>query len=209
MYKLAINKATHQLGNIPRRFKMRQQRFGKHSRFTLAMLSALAVGGAMVGSAAQAATTATATATATVIRPIAITKATDLSFGKFAPGTAASDVTVFTDGTRGASASGSYLVPSAGGTAGKFDVTGEGGATYAITYTVPTTVVSGTDNMPITVFAELSATAVNPGSRIATGTLTGSGAGSQSIYVGAKLDVGAGQAPGSYTGSIDVAVNYN
>jgi hypothetical protein len=82
-----------------------------------------------------------------------------------------------------------------------FGVTGEAGFTYAIT--LPTdgavTISDGASHtMAVNAFVS------NPGT---TGTL--SGAGTDTLKVGATLVVGNNQVPGTYTGSFNVTVSYN
>ena len=83
-----------------------------------------------------------------------------------------------------------------------FDVAGQASTTYAITLPADGTITIGhgvpADDMAVNTFTS------NPN---ATGTL--SGAGAQSITVGATLTVAAGQVPASYTGTFPVSVDYN
>ena len=145
-----------------------------------------------------------ASATATVIVPIAIVKAADMSFGKFARG-AGGTVTVSTSGVRTVSG----VIASSNGstpTAARFNVTGEASATYAITHSGATDLSNGTDLMALTKFSELTAGGATSGNPT-TGALDGTGA--QSIYVGGTLTVAANQPVGTYTGTVTVAVEYN
>jgi hypothetical protein len=105
-------------------------------------------------------------------------------------------------GTR--TATGGITLPAITGTvaAASFDVTGSDGYTYTITlpstdYTI--TRASGTETMIINTFTS------DPSG---TGTLTG---GSETVNVGATLNVNAGQVGGTYTNAtgFDVTVNYN
>jgi hypothetical protein len=177
----------------------------KQRGLKLALASAFVLG-ATVSSQGFAAE-GTATGTADVIKPIAIAKAVDLDFGKFAPG-AGGSVTVATDGTR--TASGAILSTVRTPTAAKFDVTGDASATYAITYTGTSTELSTGGTTPVTMalahFSDLTAGGATTGT-VTSGTLSTTGA--QSIYVGGKVTVGATQAAGTYTGSVKVQVEYN
>ena len=161
---------------------------------------------AVLVSSAGGASAVTATASATVIVPIAITKGADLSFGKFAPG-AGGTITVNTSGVRSVSG---VILSSVGSSpsAARFDVTGDNNATYAITLTPPTDLISGSDTMAFTGFSEVGSapTGITSGNA-ATGTL--SGAGAQSIYIGGTLTVASNQATGSYSGTITCTVEYN
>jgi len=185
---------------------------GKFASFNQSALkatlaSALVLGGAGFGANAYAAA-ATSTATSTVIAPIAITAPVVLSFGKFAPG-AGGSVTISNSGAR--TRSGVILSSTSSiQTAARFDVTGEGSSTYAITHggadvlTGPT--VDGVvQTMALAKTSDLTGANVTTGN-VSTGTLN---SGAQSVYVGGTLTVGAAQAAGTYTGAVTVTVEYN
>ena len=146
---------------------------------------------------------ASATATATMIIPISIANAADMSFGNVAASGTAGTVELTPAGAR--NPTGGVSLPAATGTvaAASFTVTGEGTSTYAITlpstaYTITET-VGGVATMDVDTFTS---------SPSGTGALT---AGSQTITVGATLNVNAGQIAGTYTNAtgFDVTVNYN
>jgi hypothetical protein len=144
------------------------------------------------------AATGTGTASATVIQPIAISQTTGLDFGKFSATGTVGTVVMSTAGARSATG-GVSLSSMAAGAAAAFVVTGEPNATYTITLpATPATLTSGANTMTADTFTS------NP---VGTGTLTG--AGTQTINVGATLNVGATQAPGTYTGTYSVTVDYN
>jgi spore coat protein U-like protein len=172
------------------------------SKITSAAL-ALAVG---AFSASSFAAEATASAGGTVITPIAITKAADLSFGKFAPG-AGGTVTISTSGAR----TGSGVILSSVGsspTAARFNVTGDADATYSISINAPTTLSDGAataSTMGFATFSDLTGGGATSGN-VTSGTLTG---GAQSIFVGGTLTVGASQKAASYAGNVTVTVEYN
>ena len=144
---------------------------------------------------------ATASATATIITPIAITKTTDMNFGNIAVN--ASGGTVVLTPAGGRSTTSGCTLPAATGTvtAASFTVTGEGTSTYVISLPANHTItrVSGTETMIVDVFASTPS---------GTGALTG---GTQTLLVGATLNVGVSQVPGSYTNvaGFTVTVNYN
>lgn len=160
----------------------------------VAALGLLAAGPALAQSSSA---TATANATAEIVAAIAISKTTDMNFGKVVTGATSGTVVLSTAGAR--SATGGTQLGNAGSTAaGAFSVTGESGATYGITLPSSTTITSGViNNMTVNTFTS------NPSG---TGTLTG---GSQSLAVGATLNVGASQVSGTYTGTFNVTVAYN
>ncbi len=173
-------------------------------RTALASIVALGAFGASNSFAADA----TTSATGTVIVPIAITKSADLVFGKFAPGTALGTVMVTTDGNR--TASGDVILSSVDSspTAAQFDVTGDGAATYSISWplTSELTNTGGTsETMALERISSFTADGATTGD-ISTGTLTD---GTQSFYLGGILDVAGAQAAGTYTGDVSVTVEYN
>lgn len=164
--------------------------------------AALALAAAAIAPASMAAD-ATATSTSTVVQPIAITKAADLAFGRFAALTGGT-VTISTSGAR--TVTGTVLPMSGTATAAaKFDVTGEPDATYSISLNAPATLSSGSDTMAFATVSDLTGANTTSGN-VTTGTLTG---GAQSIYVGGVLTVASAQAPGSYSGNVVATVEYN
>ena len=187
---------------------------GKFSTFNRRALHAALASAVVLGGSGLAVNTyaavATSTATSTVIAPIGITAPVVLSFGKFAPG-AGGSVTISNSGAR--TGAGVILSNTASTqTAARFDVTGEGSSTYAITHSGVTelTGISGAalvlpSVMALAKTSDLTGADVTAGN-VATGTLT---AGVQSIYVGGTLTVGATQAAGDYTGAVTVTVEYN
>lgn len=160
--------------------------------------------GAAVFAANSTAAEATANSTATVITPIAITAPVNLVFGSFAPG-AGGSVTVSTSGAR--TASGPVLsAVTATPSAARFDVTGDGSATYSIAIAPSASLTSGTDTMALSTFSDLTAGGVTTGN-VTEGALA---SGAQSIYVGGTLMVGATQAASTaYAGTVAVTVEYN
>ena len=165
-------------------------------------LIAIIVLGFTVNSFAQV--KATATASATIIAPITLVKVNDMNFGNIAvDATLAGTVVLLPDGTRSATG-GVTATAILGGTitAAVFTVGGEGSNTYAITIPkVAHTIkhATTTDVMVVNAFTSTPTT---------TGILT---AGTQTLQVGATLNVSANQKAGLYTSTtpFDVTVNYN
>ena len=149
--------------------------------------------------AQTASASAEAKATANIITPIKIAKRADLNFGNIVAGTGIGTVIVDTEGDR--TSTGDVILPSATlGTvnAAEFTVTGLANATYAITLPESINIsTTGGETMTVTDFTS------NPSG---TGTLAG---GTQTLSVGARLNVGAGQVAGDYTGEFSVTVAYN
>ncbi len=143
--------------------------------------------------------TETASASATVVSAITITKDVDLDFGDVVASTTAGAVEMSTAGTRTASG-GATLGNVGSSAAASFTVNGDASSSYAIT--LPSTAITlsdgATNEMTVDTFTS------DPG---ATSTL--SGAGSDTVAVGATLNVGASQVSGAYTGTFDVTVAYN
>ena len=168
--------------------------------FKVLVIAAIAIVSAN-SSFAQA--SATAAASATIVTPITIVKVTDMNFGNVAvsatnPGT----VILATTSSRTTGGTGVTL-PAVTGTvaAANFTVSGQANYTYAIT--LPSSItITGPASATMTVNGFVS----NPAT---TGTL--SAGGTQTLLVGATLNVSAAQAAGVYTNATGVAVtvNYN
>ena len=152
---------------------------------------------------ASAQETETATATATIVTPISIVNDFDMNFGNVAVQSTAGGTVVLTTGGVRSRTNGVTLPPAAPGTvtAASFTVSGEAGYTYTITLpSVAHPIKSGLVNtMTVTDFLS------DP---LTTGILTG---GTQTLNVGATLNVSAGQPAGLYVSptAFDVIVNYN
>ena len=147
--------------------------------------------------------TVAASSNATIITPISLAKTGDMNFGNASVSiTTGGSVTVAPAGTRTA-AGGGVTLPATTGTvtAASFTVSGAPGYTFAIT--LPgSAVITGPGAATMTVNSFSS----SPSS---VGTL--SAAGTQSLKVGATLNVAPGQVAGIYTNAtaIPVTVNYN
>jgi len=144
---------------------------------------------------------ATATATATIITPISIEKKVDLNFGNIVANSTGGTVTIATDNTPKYN---KVAAPSIPGTrsAASFEVKGFAGVTYSIELpkTITLTKDGGKETMTVDNFVS------NPSG---TGSLSASG--SQTVNVGATLNVAANQVAGTYKNTTDlkVTVNYN
>jgi hypothetical protein len=143
---------------------------------------------------------ATGTSSATVMQPLTIAAVGTLAFGKFGVG-AGGSVTVSPSGARTSAG----IVEMGGATSAvRFDVAGEIGSTYSILI-VPAALTSGANSMTFAPISDLT------GANITTGTVSSGAlaAGTQSIFVGGTLTVGAAQAPGVYSGNLVATVLYN
>ena len=148
--------------------------------------------------------TATASASATIITPITIVKNTNMNFGNVAVSASlAGTVVMDPAGVRTTGGAGGVTLPATAGTvaAANFTVSGQGSYTYAITLPSSCTITdAGSHTMTVDGFTSTPS---------ATGTL--SSGGTQTLTVGATLNVAAGQAAGTYTNAtgVPVTVNYN
>lgn len=153
-------------------------------------------------STASAQVTASAPTSAAVVAPISIVKATDLNFGNVAVSSIPGTAILAPASTR--TKTGGVTLPATAGTvtAASFTVGGEVGYTYIIT--LPTTDFTITDAVSTQTMI-VNAFNSTPD---ATGTLTTS---SETLLVGATLNVGADQVAGLYKNAtgFDVTVNYN
>ncbi|MEQ8664156.1 MAG: DUF4402 domain-containing protein [Rhodospirillales bacterium] len=138
---------------------------------------------------------ATGNASATIATPISVSENTSLSFGTVLAGASQSTIVVSTAGGRTLGSGDATLF---GGTpaAAVFDVTGEGSASYSVSFTAGTlTRDGGSETMTVDTFTNDSGGSIG-------------GGGSDSFNVGATLTVAANQVAGSYTGTYTVSVDY-
>jgi len=157
---------------------------------------ALAVAGFGLMSQSALAATGTANASAVILTPISIANNTGLDFGDVYPDSATAG-TVTVDATGARTAGGAAALGATPGAAAQFTVSGQASALYTITLpAAAVTLTSGANSMTIDTFTTDG-----------TGTLDGTG--NEVINVGATLNVSANQAPGTYSGTFDVTVNYN
>jgi hypothetical protein len=149
----------------------------------------------------QAQSTANATATATILTAISITKTLDMNFGNISVQSATGGTVIMSVlGVR--STTGGVTLPATTGivTSATFTIEGETNYTYSITLpSAPHTITSSENNMTVTGFVS------NPSG---SGTLT---TGTQTLTIGATLNIAAGQPNGIYTSAtgFEVTVNYN
>lgn len=146
---------------------------------------------------------ATASATATIVEPISVAKTADLKFGSVAKGAAGGTVVIAANGNR--TKTGDISLVNVGTVqAAAFTVTGDAGREYVLTLpSAAIEITSGANKMNVDTF-----TSSLSGRGTISGTIGSGTTGTQDITVGATLTVGSAQAPGSYTGSFKVTVNY-
>ena len=150
----------------------------------------------LTGTALQAQTNnASINATASVQQPINVVGFQALAFGNVFPGVnktvAANDLT----------------------NAGRFDVTGQASTPVTISFTLPATLNSAGNTMPIASYTGQSALLNTGAGAVAfnpvVGTTTSlSGAGALFVWVGAQVQPATNQAAGNYSGTITMTVVY-
>lgn len=137
--------------------------------------------------------------------PISISKNTDMHFGTIATSSGGGTVLLSASGSR--TASGGIILPSFTGTvsSAQFTVTGEPGYSYSITLPITDLILYESGTGPATLIVD-AFTSTPSG----TGTLNLT-TGTETVLVGATLNIGATQTAGSYTNAAGFAltVNYN
>ncbi|HYC03522.1 MAG TPA: DUF4402 domain-containing protein [Azospirillaceae bacterium] len=132
-------------------------------------------------------------------KPIKITTATQLQFGRFTRTNTAGTLTVSATGTRTVTGG---VVALTGGTiaAARFNITGDPSVNYTITLPPTANITSGAQTMSVSFNSTL----------VTGGTLVRmlNASGTDTLSVGAVLNVSATQVAGSYTGSFVMTVNY-
>lgn len=144
---------------------------------------------------AQAQQSANASVTADVQQPITVTKTHDLVFGTVFPGL--NKVIAVTDAAAAA-----------------FSIAGQASSNVNLTFTVPATIASGGNTMPIATWtarrnstaSSASGTDFTPSASATSATLSGSGA--LYVFVGATAQPSASQVAGSYSGTLTLTVVY-
>ncbi len=166
---------------------------------SLPIAAALALTAGLAFSGSANAAVASGSANANIVAAISISNTVALNFGQIAPTIALGSVTVAPDGDR-TFLGGVTLANGTPATAASFAVTGAPLNTYAITLPGDSDVTLLGTGAPMTVTGFVSDPPV-------TGTL--SGAGAQTLLVGATVNVGVSQVAGAYTGLFNVDVVYN
>lgn len=161
---------------------------------TATVLSALTAATLSVGAGSLHAQSATIQATATVLSAITVT-GTNLAFGNVTPGV---NKTV--------------AITDAG--AGQFTVTKAAATSVALTFTLPSNLTFGANNLPIgtwtagwnnTANNAAGATGFTPS---AAATTVPSGGANLWVWIGGTVSPGGAQAAGAYTGNVTMQVAY-
>lgn len=172
-----------------------------------AALRRLAIAAAAAGALAcipAHAANQTGTATTVIVRPNSLVKVDDLDFGTIASGPTAGTVTVNAVTGARSTTGGATAV---GAVSQRATFQGTGGI-LLITVSGDTSVTLTRAGGGGTMTASLVRAATTSGGGVALlgGTLLPSGV--QTYYVGGTLNVGANQAPGDYSGTFQLTVNY-
>lgn len=156
---------------------------------------ALAAGAAALSaglySTAASAVTIDADAQATVIQPLVVSQTAAMNFGDLSVGATGGTLTL----DIGGGLTPSIDIDTAGGTVqvGSYNVTGENGKVYTISFPGPGTLASGGNTMTVSGFTDSAG---------GTGTVP------SSFDVGGTLNVAPNQPAGIYTGTYEIMVNY-
>jgi hypothetical protein len=156
------------------------------------LFAALALCAAARSAQAQSATIA---ATATVVTPITVTGSAPLAFGNVFQGV--NKTVLFSDATSGRFALNGYLASQ-----------------VALTFTLPTTLTSGANSLPINTYdVRVNGTNSTTGTTaltVTSGTPVNANfvAGALFVFVGGRVQPAAAQAQGAYSGTIVLAAAY-
>jgi hypothetical protein len=166
----------------------------------LTMLFATIIIESCIATTILAQNSASVKGTAIYVVPITIAKTTDLNFGVIQVGSTSGTVLLTTAGVRSKTGGVTLLSPSGTVQVASFTVSGTPSSTYTISLPSSYIISSGAKNLTVNTFTS---------SPSGSGILSTSG--SQNINVGATLNVGASQTPGTYTNAsgFSVTVNYN
>jgi hypothetical protein len=125
-----------------------------------------------------------------------ISKTADMNFGTLLTSAVAGTCVLSPAGVRTAGG-GTFLGSATGVSAAAFNVTGIANATFAITLPGSATLISGANNLTVTLFTSTP-----------SGTTTLSAGGTRTLLVGGRANVNANQPSGTYSGTFQVTVNY-
>jgi hypothetical protein len=187
---------------------------GQPQRLQRAICAALALAGTALSATSAQAQVANGTAQAVIVEPLGLVKIADLRFGRMAVSSTAGTVTV--DPNTGACAVTGGVV-SAGG-CGFAQFGGQGVRRMRLRIQVPTTITL-TGPGGATMVANTITLGTAPELQYIGGNGNGLGNGNRryeitsntgifTFRIGGRLNVGANQAPGVYTGTFNVTVQY-
>jgi hypothetical protein len=168
----------------------------QHTMTTASKLSLAVVALFLAGATVAQAQSANINATATVQTPLTLTGTAALAFGNVFPGLAKT------------------VLPT-DAASGRFTILGQPVAEVAMTFTLPTNLTFGANNLPIGTWAGLhnatnvtaGATAFTPSAAITLANLAAV-TGNRFLFIGATVTPAVAQAAGAYTGTITLNVLY-
>lgn len=142
-------------------------------------------------------------AVANVVRAIAISKSTDLGFGRIVPPSAGSGIVSLSQATGQVSVTGTgtAVLPVPTPTVAQFAVSGEGGQSVSVSIPPSFTMAGPSGTIQVTTSSNVS------GAQVLSG-LAGSG-GTLAIRVGGSYPIDSSTQKGTYAGSFTVMVQYN
>ena len=171
-----------------------------------ALLTAPAIGPAAHAQATSPQSTTQAQAEAIVLRPLSFFKVNDLDFGDIIPSNAAGTVTIAPDGSR--SRTGSVTLAGNNGAPASFAGLGSFNRQVNISLGSNTIWITGPGpRMRVRNF-EIGSTPTAILSTSPTRFRIANALGNYNFPVGATLDVNANQAPGDYSGTFTITLNY-
>lgn len=187
---------------IPNRLRLDGRAMGRRAACALLACAAALV----VSTPASAQATATAQSRAVIVRPLSFFRVQDLNFGAIIPGVTAGTVTIVPDGTR--TSTGGVTPVSTGYQPARFAGDGDPNQTVRIRM-LPSSIQINGPGAPMTV--DQFTIGSTPPTVLTTGwqnfTLTGV-SGIFNFPVGARLQVNANQAAGTYTGTFTITLEY-
>jgi hypothetical protein len=166
--------------------------------------SSLAVAGPALAQAANTSTD-TANGSVTIIRPLTLTKTTDLAFGRVVqPRSGLGTVSIANNGTTVSAGNGAVALSGLTTSHAVFGVSGEGNQVVNITSPANFDLSNGTDTITVTLAPDWNTTTNQV-------TLSGSlgGAGAATLNLGGSFNLPSSISSGAYTGTFNVTVAYN
>ena len=166
------------------------------------------VAGLLAGSSAalaQAANTDTETTTGsvTIIRPLTITKNTDLAFGRVVqPRSGTGTVSIANNSNTTVAGSGAVALTGLPTSRATYTVEGEGGQVVVTSIPLSFDLSNGTDTLAVTLLPDFGSTVT------LSGALADSANGTAALNVGGSFDLPSTISSGAYTGTFDVTVTY-
>lgn len=166
-----------------------------------AVAAGLLVGGSAFAQTAANTSNATATGSVTIVRPLTITKNSDLAFGRIVrPRTGGTGtVTLANTGNSVVAAAGAVALSSTTSRA-QFTVDGEGAQVVTTSIPATATLSSGTNTLTVNLLPDFGSTVTLSGALAA--------AGSSTLNVGGSFSLPDTQASGAYSGNFTVTVAY-